>query len=184
MRTNSVASQSSSSGCEGGSPWRPKFSVVFTSPVPKCCCQSRFTATRAVSGLSGETSQRARPRRLRGRAGRQRRRGKPGRPDRPSGSCPACRTARASARRPAAARAGPPSPSRSGARPRARSSACEPGPDRSSAWRSSGVDLLPVVAVEPILLRLRSPLGGMPGDREQSAPTASSRTSSGESVRR
>ena len=60
-RTNSVASQSSSSGWLGGSPWAPKSSTVFTSPVPKSICQSRLTATRAVSGLAGSTSQRARP---------------------------------------------------------------------------------------------------------------------------
>ncbi len=58
-RTNSVASQSSSSGWLGGSPWAPKSSTVFTSPVPKSICQSRLTATRAVSGLAGSTSQRA-----------------------------------------------------------------------------------------------------------------------------
>ena len=43
MRTSSVASQSSSSGCDGGSPWTPKFSAVFTSPRPKWCCQIRLT---------------------------------------------------------------------------------------------------------------------------------------------
>ena len=68
-RTNSVASQSSSSGWLGGSPWAPKSSTVFTSPVPKSICQSRLTATRAVSGLAGSTSQRARP----SRSGRRRR---------------------------------------------------------------------------------------------------------------
>src|SRR5436305_2097958 len=61
---NCTASQSSSSGWLGGSPWAPKSSAVFTKPVPKNCCQNRFTATRAVSGCSGLTSQRARPRRL------------------------------------------------------------------------------------------------------------------------
>ena len=57
---NSVASQSSSSGCDGASPWRPKFSGVATNPRPKSCCQIALAATRAVSGLSGSTSQRAR----------------------------------------------------------------------------------------------------------------------------
>ena len=72
--------------------------AVFTSPVPKNCCQKRFTVTRAVSGFSGATSQ------SRGRAasavlggsffsggrngGRRRRR-----PSRP-----ACRTGRGSSR--------------------------------------------------------------------------------------
>ena len=35
LRTNSTASQSSSSGCDGGSPWTPKSSCVLTRPVPK-----------------------------------------------------------------------------------------------------------------------------------------------------
>ena len=48
--TNSVASQSSSSGWLGKSPCRPKFSLVLTMPVPKSICQNRFTVTRAVSG--------------------------------------------------------------------------------------------------------------------------------------
>ena len=30
--------------------------LVFTSPIPKNCCHSRFTVTRAVSGCSGEIS--------------------------------------------------------------------------------------------------------------------------------
>jgi hypothetical protein len=58
-RTNSTASQSSSSGCVGGSPIFPKFSSVDTMPRPKCFCHSRLTMTRAVSGLSGEAIQRA-----------------------------------------------------------------------------------------------------------------------------
>ena len=66
VRTSSVASQSSSSGCDGGSPWTPKFSAVLTRPVPKWCCQIRLTVTRAVSGFSGAASHRARPSRLRG----------------------------------------------------------------------------------------------------------------------
>ncbi len=57
--TNSVASQSSSSGCDGLSPCVPKSSDVRTMPRPKNSCQMRFTATRAVSGFSRETSQRA-----------------------------------------------------------------------------------------------------------------------------
>src|SRR5262245_60597281 len=57
---NSQASQSSNSGCEGASPWRPKSSLVLTSPVPKQRSQSRLTVTRAVRGFCGSTSQRAR----------------------------------------------------------------------------------------------------------------------------
>ncbi len=62
--TNSVASQSSSSGCIGRSPCDPKSSLVSTMPWPKICSQYRFTVTRAVSGFSSLTSQRARPRRF------------------------------------------------------------------------------------------------------------------------
>ena len=51
---NSTASQSSSSGCVGGSPILPKFSSVATMPRPKCFCQRRLTMTRAVSGFCGE----------------------------------------------------------------------------------------------------------------------------------
>ena len=47
VRTNSVASQSSSSGCDGHSPCEPKSSTVLTSPVPNAFCQKRLTATRA-----------------------------------------------------------------------------------------------------------------------------------------
>src|SRR3974377_2352355 len=47
---NWTASQSSSSGWLGGSPWLPKSSAVFTNPVPKHCCQKRVTATRAGGG--------------------------------------------------------------------------------------------------------------------------------------
>ena len=64
--TNSVASQSSSSGCDGRSPFVPKSSTVATRPTPKCCAQKRLTATRAVSGLSGATSHLASARRLSG----------------------------------------------------------------------------------------------------------------------
>ena len=64
VRMNSVASQSSNSGCEGHSPRVPKSSLVFTRPVPKNCCQNRFTVTRAVSGCVGSTSQRANVSRL------------------------------------------------------------------------------------------------------------------------
>ena len=49
---NSVASQSSSSGCDGGAPCVPKSSLVSTMPRPKNCSHARLTATRAVSGLS------------------------------------------------------------------------------------------------------------------------------------
>ena len=63
---NSMASQSSSSGCVGLSPWLPKSSLVCTSPRPNKASQKRFTVTRAVSGFSSLTSQRARPRRFAG----------------------------------------------------------------------------------------------------------------------
>src|ERR1044072_8141151 len=66
VRVNSVASQSSSSGCDGASPWDPKSSDVLTIPTPKYCCQNRFTVTRDNSGFAGSTSQFARPRRLDG----------------------------------------------------------------------------------------------------------------------
>src|SRR5581483_12385256 len=59
VRMNSVASQSSSSGLLGGSPWDPKSSELLTKPVPKYICQYRLTVTRAVNGLAGLTSQRA-----------------------------------------------------------------------------------------------------------------------------
>ena len=49
---NSMASQSSSSGCDGGVPCVPKSFSVSTRPRPKYCCQTRFTITRAVSGFS------------------------------------------------------------------------------------------------------------------------------------
>ena len=68
-RTNSVASQSSSSGWLGNSPCVPKSSAVRTSPTPKTDCHKRFTVTRAGSGLAGSTNQRASPSRLRGRSG-------------------------------------------------------------------------------------------------------------------
>src|SRR6476469_404738 len=66
VRTNSVASQSSNSGCDGASPCDPKSSVVLTIPVLKYICQNRFTVTRAVNGFDGLTSQRARPSRFGG----------------------------------------------------------------------------------------------------------------------
>ena len=53
LSRKSTASQSSSSGWLGHSPWAPKSAVVRTMPVPKNICQRRFTATRAVSGFSG-----------------------------------------------------------------------------------------------------------------------------------
>jgi hypothetical protein len=61
---NSVASQSSSSGCVGFAPIRPKSFSVSTMPVPKYRCQIRFTVTRASSGLAGSTSHRARSNRF------------------------------------------------------------------------------------------------------------------------
>ena len=59
-----VASQSSSSGCDGGVPRVPKSSLVSTRPRPKNCSHAWLTATRAVSGFSRLTSQRASPRRF------------------------------------------------------------------------------------------------------------------------
>ena len=55
--TNSTASQSSSSGCEGRMPVLPKLLGVRTMPSPKWCCQIRFTITRAVKGLSRDAIQ-------------------------------------------------------------------------------------------------------------------------------
>src|SRR5215471_21788787 len=66
VRTNSVASQSSSSGWLGGSPCEPKSSAVLTIPVPKYCCQYWFTATRAGSGLDGSRIHFANPKRFGG----------------------------------------------------------------------------------------------------------------------
>ncbi len=88
--TNRMASQSSSSGCEGVSPSLPKLSTERTSPRPKCQRHARLTITRAVSGFRGPVSHRAsssRPldfgghRRL-ARAGQDRR--KPSRHDGPA----------------------------------------------------------------------------------------------------
>ena len=59
---NSTASQSSSSGWVGASPVLPKLLGVRTIPSPKWSCQSRFTITRAVSGLSREAIHSASPR--------------------------------------------------------------------------------------------------------------------------
>src|SRR5436309_2122790 len=54
--TNSPASQSSNSGCVGGSPSLPNSLGVGTMPRPKWCCQRRLTITRAVSGFAGSVS--------------------------------------------------------------------------------------------------------------------------------
>ena len=43
------------------SPITPKSPGVRTSPSPKCCCQTRLTMTRAVSGFASLVSQPARP---------------------------------------------------------------------------------------------------------------------------
>ena len=51
LSISSAASQSRSSGCVGGLPFRPKSKTVGTSGVPRCRAQRWFTATRAVSGL-------------------------------------------------------------------------------------------------------------------------------------
>ena len=48
---NSTASQSSSSGCDGGRACTPKSSADSTNPAPKNSCQKRFTMTRANRGL-------------------------------------------------------------------------------------------------------------------------------------
>ena len=56
---NHAANQSSSSGCDGLSPSRPKLSVVATNPRPKCQRHTRFTITRAVSGFFSSAIQRA-----------------------------------------------------------------------------------------------------------------------------
>ena len=48
---NSAASQSSSSGCVGSAPLRPKSLGVSTMPRPKWYCQTRLTIDRQVSGL-------------------------------------------------------------------------------------------------------------------------------------
>ena len=58
-----TASQSSSSGWLGSSPWVPKSSSVSTSRAEDLA-QKRLTATRAVSGLLGSTSHRASPSRF------------------------------------------------------------------------------------------------------------------------
>ena len=57
--TNSVASQSSSSGWLGAAPAVPKLSGVETIPSPKWSSQIRLTITRAVSGWPGWVSHRA-----------------------------------------------------------------------------------------------------------------------------
>ena len=68
----STASQSSSSRYSGTGARVPKSSGVSTSPAPKIACQTRFTATRAVSGDRGSASQRAKPSRFRGSVRRER----------------------------------------------------------------------------------------------------------------
>ena len=51
--TNRSASQFNRSGWVGGVPNLPKLLLDRTIPRPKWCCQTRFTATRAVRRLSG-----------------------------------------------------------------------------------------------------------------------------------
>src|SRR5438093_11147146 len=58
--TDSDASQSSNSGCVGGTPNLPKSFALATMPRPKWCCQIRLTITRAVTGLSFDAIQFAR----------------------------------------------------------------------------------------------------------------------------
>ena len=60
---NSTASQSSSSGCEGFLPLRPKSKTLSTRGLPKCRIQMWLTATRAVSGFMGCVIHSARARR-------------------------------------------------------------------------------------------------------------------------
>ena len=57
--TSSEASQSSSSGCEGVPPLKPRSLGVSTRPEPKWACQSRLTTTRANSGFAGSVIQAA-----------------------------------------------------------------------------------------------------------------------------
>ena len=57
--TNVVASQSNRAGCDGGSLRKPKSLGVRTNPSRKWCIHTRFTITRAVSGLSLATIRRA-----------------------------------------------------------------------------------------------------------------------------
>jgi hypothetical protein len=57
--TKRVVSQSSSSGCDGVSPSRPKSLELAASPRPKWYCQTRLTITAVERGLSGRVSQRA-----------------------------------------------------------------------------------------------------------------------------
>src|SRR5262249_5516998 len=66
---NSTASQSSSSGCEGGSLCVPRSSLVTTSPVPKYACQARLTSARAVVGDFSSTSHFANVNRVGGASG-------------------------------------------------------------------------------------------------------------------
>jgi hypothetical protein len=61
--TKRAARKSRSSGFVGGADWLPRSSGVETNPVPKCCCQTRFTRTRAVIGFVGLAIARARSRR-------------------------------------------------------------------------------------------------------------------------
>jgi hypothetical protein len=53
LSTKSTASQSSSSGWVGHSPWEPRSSGVRASPCPKKSFHCRFTKTRAVRGFVG-----------------------------------------------------------------------------------------------------------------------------------
>ena len=56
---NSTASQSSSSGCDGGSLCMPEVFARRDQAVPKYACQTRLTSDRAVVGELRSTSQRA-----------------------------------------------------------------------------------------------------------------------------
>ena len=51
--SNSEASQSSNSGCVGGSAKKPKLLGVLIIACPKWCCHIRLTSTRDVKGCSG-----------------------------------------------------------------------------------------------------------------------------------
>ena len=91
VRTNSVASQSSSSGMRGRFALRAEVLGGLHQAGAEVVCQNRFTATRAVSGFAGSTSHRARPSRLR----RAPRRAAAGTRARPASPCRrACRTRR------------------------------------------------------------------------------------------
>ena len=160
--TSSVASQSSSSGCDGGSPRTPKSLGVATIPRPKWCCQSRLTITRAVSGLSGRVSQRGQGQASAG--GRRRRRDRLGR--KASSGC----EARTTPGRPRARPSGPGSSGRPGGGRTSRGprASRRPAPSRAAGGRGmvvlDGVDLA---------LRAARARRGRPGSAATASATSS-----------